>query len=141
MPLSAFSSYEHSVGRDRVSHWQPVRVDVDLVRADARREPEPGRSGHRSRRRAARDAGLGPGAPAGQRAPVPDEQGNQPLAILGTLLIVYIVLGVLYESYVHPLTILSTLPSAGVGALLALQFLNTEFSLVAMLGCSCWSAS
>ena len=48
-------------------------------------------------------------------------QGNQPLAILGTLLIVYIVLGVLYESYMHPLTILSTLPSAGVGALLALQ--------------------
>ena len=61
-------------------------------------------------------------------------QGNQPLAILGTLLVVYIVLGVLYESYVHPLTILSTLPSAGVGALLALQMLNTEFSLVAMLG-------
>ena len=61
-------------------------------------------------------------------------QGNQPLAILGTLLIVYIVLGVLYESYVHPLTILSTLPSAGVGALLALLLLNTEFSLVALLG-------
>ena len=61
-------------------------------------------------------------------------QGNQPLAILGTLLIVYIVLGVLYESYMHPLTILSTLPSAGVGALLALQLLETEFSLIAMLG-------
>ena len=61
-------------------------------------------------------------------------QGNQPLAILATLLIVYIVLGVLYESYMHPLTILSTLPSAGVGALLALQALDTEFSLIAMLG-------
>ena len=61
-------------------------------------------------------------------------QGNQPLAILGTLLIVYIVLGVLYESYIHPLTILSTLPSAGVGALLALQLLKTEFSLIALLG-------
>ena len=61
-------------------------------------------------------------------------QGNQPLAILGTLLIVYIVLGVLYESYMHPLTILSTLPSAGVGALLALRFLETDFSLIAMLG-------
>jgi multidrug efflux pump len=61
-------------------------------------------------------------------------QGNQPLAILGTLLIVYIVLGVLYESYVHPLTILSTLPSAGAGALLALLLLKTEFSLVALLG-------
>ena len=61
-------------------------------------------------------------------------QGNQPIAILGTLLIVYIVLGVLYESYLHPLTILSTLPSAGVGALLALLLLKTEFSLVALLG-------
>jgi multidrug efflux pump len=61
-------------------------------------------------------------------------QGNQPLAILGTLLIVYIVLGVLYESYMHPLTILSTLPSAGVGALLGLQLLETDFSLIAMLG-------
>jgi multidrug efflux pump len=61
-------------------------------------------------------------------------QSNQPLAILGTLLVVYIVLGVLYESYMHPLTILSTLPSAGVGALLALQVYKTEFSLIAMLG-------
>jgi multidrug efflux pump len=61
-------------------------------------------------------------------------QGNQPLAILGTLLIVYIVLGVLYESYLHPLTILSTIPSAGAGALLALLLLKTEFSLVALLG-------
>ncbi|MGI8671256.1 MAG: efflux RND transporter permease subunit [Luteitalea sp.] len=61
-------------------------------------------------------------------------QGNQPIAILGTLLVVYIVLGVLYESYLHPLTILSTLPSAGVGALLALLLLETEFSLVALLG-------
>jgi multidrug efflux pump len=61
-------------------------------------------------------------------------QGNQPVAILGTLLIVYIVLGVLYESYLHPLTILSTLPSAGVGALLALLLLKTPFSLVALLG-------
>jgi multidrug efflux pump len=61
-------------------------------------------------------------------------QGNQAVAILGTLLIVFIVLGVLYESYLHPLTILSTLPSAGAGALLALLLLETEFSLVALLG-------
>ena len=61
-------------------------------------------------------------------------QGNQAIAILGTLLIVFIVLGVLYESYLHPLTILSTLPSAGAGALLALLLLDTEFSLVALLG-------
>jgi len=61
-------------------------------------------------------------------------QGNQPLMILLALVVVYIVLGVLYESYVHPLTILSTLPSAGVGALLALQLVGMEFSLISLLG-------
>ncbi len=47
---------------------------------------------------------------------------------------VYIVLGILYESYIHPLTILSTLPSAGVGALLALMLFGTEFSVIALIG-------
>ncbi|HEY2818352.1 MAG TPA: efflux RND transporter permease subunit, partial [Casimicrobiaceae bacterium] len=59
---------------------------------------------------------------------------SQPWLILTALLTVYIVLGVLYESYVHPLTILSTLPSAGVGALLALLAFHTDFSLMAFIG-------
>jgi len=59
---------------------------------------------------------------------------NEPLLILAALVAVYIVLGVLYESYVHPITILSTLPSAGVGALLALLAVNTEFSIIALIG-------
>ncbi len=59
---------------------------------------------------------------------------SQPWLILAALLTVYIVLGVLYESYVHPLTILSTLPSAGVGALLALKLFGTEFSIIAFIG-------
>jgi len=59
---------------------------------------------------------------------------NQPYLILAALLAVYIVLGILYESYIHPLTILSTLPSAGVGAVLALMACNTEFSLIALIG-------
>ncbi|WP_296658150.1 efflux RND transporter permease subunit [Paraburkholderia sp.] len=59
---------------------------------------------------------------------------NQPLLILAALAAVYIVLGILYESYIHPLTILSTLPSAGVGALLALLLFNTEFSIIALIG-------
>ncbi|MEO8847361.1 MAG: efflux RND transporter permease subunit, partial [Casimicrobiaceae bacterium] len=59
---------------------------------------------------------------------------NQPWLILAALLTVYIVLGVLYESFVHPLTILSTLPSAGVGALLALLIYRIEFSLIALIG-------
>jgi multidrug efflux pump len=59
---------------------------------------------------------------------------SQPWLILAALIAVYIVLGVLYESYVHPLTILSTLPSAGVGALLALMLFKTEFSIIAFIG-------
>jgi multidrug efflux pump len=59
---------------------------------------------------------------------------KQPMLILAALLTVYIVLGILYESTVHPITILSTLPSAGVGALLALILFKTEFSLIALIG-------
>jgi multidrug efflux pump len=59
---------------------------------------------------------------------------NEPYLITAALLAVYIVLGVLYESYVHPITILSTLPSAGVGAVLALIATDTEFSIVALIG-------
>ena len=59
---------------------------------------------------------------------------NEPYLILAALLAVYIVLGVLYESYIHPITILSTLPSAGVGALIALLLSGTELSLIAVIG-------
>ena len=59
---------------------------------------------------------------------------NQPLLILAALVAVYLVLGILYESLVHPLTIISTLPSAGVGALLALLLFKTEFSVIALIG-------
>ena len=59
---------------------------------------------------------------------------NQPLLLLAALLVVYIVLGMLYESLIHPLTILSTLPSAGVGALLALLAFRTELSVIAFIG-------
>jgi multidrug efflux pump len=59
---------------------------------------------------------------------------NQPFLIATALLAVYIVLGVLYESYIHPITILSTLPSAGVGAVLALMLCHTEFSIMALIG-------
>jgi multidrug efflux pump len=60
--------------------------------------------------------------------------GNTPLLILAAVITVYILLGVLYESYIHPLTILSTLPSAGVGALLALLLCGSEFSIIALIG-------
>jgi multidrug efflux pump len=59
---------------------------------------------------------------------------NEPLLILAAIITVYIVLGVLYESYIHPLTILSTLPSAGVGAILALLLFRSELTVVAIIG-------
>ncbi len=60
--------------------------------------------------------------------------GSQPVLIAAALLTIYLVLGILYESLIHPLTIISTLPSAGVGALLALMLFNTEFSIIAFIG-------
>jgi multidrug efflux pump len=59
---------------------------------------------------------------------------NEPYLIAAALIAVYIVLGILYESYIHPITILSTLPSAGVGAVLALLVFRTEFSIIALIG-------
>src|SRR5262249_30802377 len=59
---------------------------------------------------------------------------NEVWLILAALITVYIVLGVLYESYIHPITILSTLPSAGVGALLALKLTHGDFSVIALIG-------
>ena len=63
-----------------------------------------------------------------------DSQQSQPILILTAIAAIYIVLGMLYESYVHPLTILSTIPTAGVGALLALQVTGQPFSLIALIG-------
>jgi multidrug efflux pump len=134
VPLSAFSRYEHAAAPDRVSHWGQfasasvsfeLKPGVSLSQAQA--------SIDRAVERLAMPVSV-QGRLQGNAQLFQTMQGNQPLAILGTLLIVYIVLGVLYESYMHPLTILSTLPSAGVGALLALRFLETDFSLIAMLG-------
>ena len=74
------------------------------------------------------------GSFAGSAQLFQESLANEPVLVATALLAVYIVLGVLYESYIHPLTILSTLPSAGVGAVLALMLCNTEFSLIALIG-------
>jgi multidrug efflux pump len=134
VPLSAFSRYEHTTAEDRVMHWgQFASQSIGF-------ELKPGVS--LSQAQAIIDDAIAQlampsavqGRMQGNAAFFQSMQSSQPWAVFGTLLIVYIVLGVLYESYMHPLTILSTLPSAGVGALLALQALKTEFSLIAMLG-------
>jgi multidrug efflux pump len=74
------------------------------------------------------------GSFAGVGATYQSSLSSEPFLILTALAAVYIVLGVLYESYIHPVTILSTLPSAGAGALLALRLCNTEFSIIALIG-------
>ncbi len=90
---------------------------------------------------AVQDAMNGIGVPAsihgtfqGTARVFQDSLANEPFLILAALAAVYVVLGILYESYVHPITILSTLPSAGVGAVLALMVSNTEFSIIALIG-------
>jgi multidrug efflux pump len=74
------------------------------------------------------------GSFAGTAQQFQDSTKDQPILILAALAAVYIVLGILYESYIHPITILSTLPSAGIGALLALLLFRTEFSIIALIG-------
>jgi multidrug efflux pump len=74
------------------------------------------------------------GAFQGTAASFQASLANEPILILAALITVYIVLGVLYESYIHPITILSTLPSAGVGAILALLMCGQELSVVALIG-------
>jgi multidrug efflux pump len=74
------------------------------------------------------------GVPQGTAKAFQDSLANQGLLFIAALGAVYIVLGILYESYIHPITILSTLPSAGVGAVLALMLFRAEFSIIALIG-------
>ena len=134
VPLSTFSHYEHTTAPDRISHWgQFASTSISFELKPGVTVSQAQEAIDRAVEHLAMPVAV-QGKLQGNAQLFQSMQGNQPIAILGTLLIVYIVLGVLYESYMHPLTILSTLPSAGVGALLALQVLDTEFSLIAMLG-------
>jgi multidrug efflux pump len=86
---------------------------------------------------AVRDIGMPStvrGAFAGTAATSQQAQSGQLVLVGGALLAVYLVLGILYESYIHPITIISTLPSASVGALIALELFNTEFTIIAFIG-------
>ncbi|MDB5868571.1 MAG: acriflavin resistance protein, partial [Polaromonas sp.] len=74
------------------------------------------------------------GSYAGTALSAQQSENQQPLLILAALVVIYIVLGILYESLIHPLTVLSTLPSAGVGAVLALLLFKMDFSIIALIG-------
>ncbi|BBP59238.1 efflux RND transporter permease subunit [Pseudomonas sp. St316] len=134
VPLSAIAHYENSLEDDRVSHegqFASEGISFDMA------EGVTVEQGTAAIERALAKVGM-PEDVIAKMAGTADAfaatQKSQPFMILGALLAVYLVLGVLYESYIHPLTILSTLPSAGVGALLSIYALGGEFSLISLLG-------
>ncbi|WP_085665641.1 efflux RND transporter permease subunit [Pseudomonas sp. B5(2017)] len=134
VPLSSIAHYENSLANDRVSH--EGQFAAESIAFDVAEGYSPDQAMAALERAVAKlglpeevIAKLGGTADAFAKT-----QEGQPLMILGALVLVYLVLGILYESYIHPLTILSTLPSAGVGALLALYVTGGEFSLISLLG-------
>ncbi|WP_442107380.1 efflux RND transporter permease subunit [Pseudomonas sp. NUPR-001] len=134
VPLSTFAHYENSLADDRVSHEGQFAADsINFDIAEGYSQDQ----ALAAVERAVATVGLPESVIAklgGTGDAFAESQKGQPFMILGALLAVYLVLGILYESYIHPLTILSTLPSAGVGALLTLYVVGSEFSLISLLG-------
>ena len=134
VPLSAFTRFEPGTTALVINHqgqFPVVTVSFNLAPGvslgDATRVID----------RARQEIGLPPSIQAtfqGTAAAFLRSISNEPLLILAAVVTVYIVLGVLYESYIHPITILSTLPSAGVGAILALLLCKTDFSIISLIG-------
>jgi multidrug efflux pump len=134
VPLQSFATYGPGSAPLEVNHQgQFVSATVSFNLADGYSLSDATAAINREMARVGAPVSIH-GAFAGTANAFQQSLNNQPFLILAALLAVYIVLGVLYESYVHPLTILSTLPSAGVGALLALLVCGTEFSVIALIG-------
>ena len=112
----------------------PVPVGHHLVQPAARRGAGRCRSGGGRGGPQDRPSAHHPDHVHRHRAAYQDSLGSEPYLIAAALAAVYLMLGILYESYIHPVTILSTLPSAGVGALLALMLTHTDLSVIAMIG-------
>ena len=133
-PLVAFSSFKHGSTPLAVNHQGPfvastISFNLAIGKSLSDAATEIDRAIAEIRMPAAVHGSL-----QGTARTFQDSIGTQPLLVATALIAVYIVLGILYESYVHPITILSTLPSAGVGALLALLAFGTEFSVIAFIG-------
>ena len=134
VPLSAFTHMERSTTALAINHqgqFPSVTLSFNLVPRVSLGEAV------ENIQRAAREIGM-PGSVRasfqGTAQAFQASLANEPLLIAAALVTVYIVLGVLYESYVHPITILSTLPSAGVGALVALLLCGTDLSVIGLIG-------
>jgi len=134
VPLSAFASFSESSAATSISHQDAelaTTVSFNLAEGSTLSE------GQDAVRQAEADIGMPNnvrGSFQGTARSAQESQDQQPLLIAAALVVIYIVLGVLYESLVHPITVISTLPSAGVGAVLALLLFNMEFSIIALIG-------
>ncbi len=134
VPLSAIAQYAAQTAPLQVNHqglFPAVTISFNLQQGVALGDAVTAISG----------AAAGTGLPAtihtgfsGTAQAYQDSLGSEPLLIAAALIAVYLVLGILYESYIHPITILSTLPSAGVGALLALILTHTDLTVITMIG-------
>ncbi|MEO5359396.1 MAG: multidrug efflux RND transporter permease subunit [Nitrospirota bacterium] len=134
VPLSAFAQYETKLSALAVNHqgqFPSITLSFNLSTGTALGE------GVAAIEKAAEEIGMPTsvrGTFAGTAQAFKASLKNEPWLILAALVTVYIVLGILYESLIHPITILSTLPSAGVGAVAALYIFNTELSIIAIIG-------
>ena len=134
VPLANFAHWERSLEEDRVTHQgQFAAENIGFALAEGVSLDEATRAIEEAVARVGLPTAV-QGSMGGTGGAFQQAQQNQPWMILMALVAVYLVLGILYESYVHPLTILSTLPSAGVGALLAILLFGQEFSLISLLG-------
>ncbi|GEP10637.1 efflux RND transporter permease subunit [Methylobacterium gnaphalii] len=133
VPLSAFARFEQGTAPVQVSHQGLfVATTVSFNLAPGKSLSDATNAIEKAMQELRMPATIH-GEFSGAAKNYQESASRQPLLILGALLAVYAVLGILYESYVHPITILSTLPSAGIGAVLALLATGTEFTLIALI--------
>ena len=134
VPLSSFSSFAESSTATSINHQGgELATTVSFNLADG----YPLSDGQAAVLQAESEIGMPVnvrGSFQGSAKSAQDSNKEQPLLILAAIVVIYIVLGILYESLVHPITVLSTLPSAGVGAVLALLMFRMEFSIIALIG-------
>ncbi len=134
VPLAAFASYAPGTTALSVNHQGPfVATTFSFSLPEGVTQDEALKAINRTMANIAVPISIH-GEAAGSLQLARNSLNNLPILFLAAVATIYIVLGMLYESYVHPLTILSTLPSAGVGALLALRIFNTDFSMIAFIG-------
>lgn len=134
IPLGAFARLEETRAPVEVNHQDGFAASTISFNLATGHTLDEAVAGLAQAERAIRMPPTVHGAFAGTAASFQSTLRSEAILILAALIAVYAVLGILYESWIHPLTILSTLPSAGVGAVLALLISNTEFSIIAMIG-------